>query len=88
MKIKLPKELPTVSEVLSHKNWTGHSLDWLVFFGRVQPAKGASEWVAHLQQEYEKSADFELPLDQIGEYVKIWEQLEYEVLDALLRVEA
>ena len=84
MKIKLP----TALEVLNHKNWTGFSLTELVNLGRVQPERGAGDWVAHFQQEHEKSADFALPLDQIGEYVKIWEQLEYEVLDALLKVEA
>jgi hypothetical protein len=84
MKIKLP----TALEVLNHKNWTGFSLTELVDLGRVQPEIGAGNWVAHFQKEHEKSADFALPLDQIGEYVKIWEQLEYEVLDALLKVEA
>lgn len=84
MKIKLP----TALEVLNHKNWTGFSLTELVNLGRVQPERGAGDWVAHFQKEHEKSADFALPLDQIGEYVKIWEQLEYEVLDALLKVEA
>jgi hypothetical protein len=79
-------ELPSVDDVLNRKNWTGHSLKELVEFGRVTPNKGAEDWIV-AEQKKQLDAGFELPFDKIGEYVKIWEQLEYEVLDALVAIQ-
>ena len=83
MKIKLP----TVNDILDRKNWTGHTLAELVSFGRITPNEGADKWIQAVQAE-QIQAGYQLPLDAIGEYVKIWEQLEYEVLDSLVEIQA
>jgi hypothetical protein len=83
MKIKLP----TVNEILDRTNWTGHSLAELVSSGRVNPNEGADKWIQAVQAE-QIQAGYQVPLDAIGEYVKIWEQLEYEVLDRLVEIQA
>ncbi len=83
MKIKLP----TVNDILDRTNWTGHSLAELVSFGRITPNEGADKWIQAVQAEQIK-AGYQVPLDAIGEYVKIWEQLEYEVLDRLVEIQA
>ena len=82
MKIKIP----SLEEVLNRRSWTGYSLRELVESGRVKPNEGAKNWIL---AEQKKAFDegFILPYDKIGEYVKIWEQLEYEVLDALVMVQ-
>jgi len=80
-------KLPSVDDVLNRKNWTGLSLAELVEAGRVQPNKGADGWIQSMQAEQIKDG-YEIPLDKIGEYVKVWEQLEYEVLDRLVQIEA
>tara|TARA_R110000787_G_scaffold272476_1_gene379933 strand:+ start:109 stop:366 length:258 start_codon:yes stop_codon:yes gene_type:complete len=83
MKIKLP----TVNDILDRKNWTGHTLAELVSFGRITPNEGADKWIQAVQAE-QIQAGYQVPLDAIGEYVKIWEQLEYEVLDSLVEIQA
>jgi hypothetical protein len=83
MKIKLP----SVEDVLNRTNWTGLSLAELVATGRVQPNDGADKWIQSMKAEQIKAGKLP-PLDQIGEYVKVWEQLEYEVLDRLVQIEA
>ena len=83
MKIKLP----SANEVLDRKNWTGHTLAELVSFGQVSPNDGADKWIQALQAEQIKDG-YQVPLDSIGEYIKIWEQLEYEVLDRLVEIQA
>lgn len=83
MKIKLP----TVNDILNRKNWTDYTLAELVSFGRVTPNEGADKWIQAAQAEQLK-AGYRVPLDKIGEYVKIWEQLEYEVLDRLVEIQA
>ena len=80
-------KLPSVEDVLNRKNWTGLTLAELVDAGRVQPNEGADGWIQAMQAEQIKDG-FEVPLDKIGEYVKIWEQLEYEVLDRLVEIKA
>ena len=80
-------ELPTVNDVLERTNWTGHTLAELVSFGRVTPSEGADQWIQSVQAE-QIQAGYQVPLDAIGEYVKIWEQLEYEVLDRLVEIQA
>jgi len=59
----------------------------MVSFGRVTPNEGADKWIQSVQAE-QIQAGYEVPFDAIGEYVKIWEQLEYEVLDALVEIQA
>jgi len=83
MKIKLP----TVNDILDRTNWTGHTLAELVSFGRITPNEGADKWIQAVQAE-QIQAGYQVPLDAIGEYVKIWEQLEYEVLDSLVEIQA
>jgi hypothetical protein len=83
MKIKLP----TVEEILNRKNWTDYTLAELVSFGRVTPNDGADNWIQAAQEEQLK-AGYIVPFDRIGEYVKVWEQLEYEVLDRLVEIQA
>ena len=83
MKIKLP----TVNDILDRKNWTGHTLAELVSFGRITPSEGADKWIQAVQAE-QIQAGYQVPLDAIGEYVKIWEQLEYKVLDSLVEIQA
>ena len=83
MKIKLP----TVNDILDRKNWTDHTLAELVSFGRITPNEGADKWIQAVQAE-QIQAGYQVPLDAIGEYVKIWEQLEYEVLDSLVEIQA
>jgi len=83
MKIKLP----TVNDILDRTNWTGHTLAELVSFGRITPNEGADKWIQAVQAE-QIQAGYQVPLDAIGEYVKIWEQLEYEVLDSLIEIKA
>mgnify|MGYP003638430338 FL=1 len=83
MKIKLP----TVNDILDRKNWTGHTLAELVSFGRITPNEGADKWIQAVQAE-QIQAGYQVSLDAIGEYVKIWEQLEYEVLDSLVEIQA
>jgi len=83
MKIKLP----SVDDVLNRKNWTGQSLADLVEADAIQPNEGADKWIQAMQAEQIKDG-YEVPLDRIGEYVKIWEQLEYEVLDRLVEIKA
>ena len=83
MKIKLP----SVDDVLNRKNWTGLSLAELVEAGLVQPNKGADALIQSMQAE-QIQGGYDVPLDKIGEYVKVWEQLEYEVLDSLVQIEA
>jgi len=83
MKIKLP----TVNDILDRKNWTGHTLAELVSFGRITPNEGADKWIQAVQAE-QIQAGYQVPLDAIGEYVKIWEQLEYKVLDSLVEIQA
>ena len=80
-------KLPTVNQVLDRKNWTGHTLAELVSFGRVSPNDGADKWIQALQVE-QINDGYQVPLDSIGEYIKIWEQLEYEVLDRLVEIQA
>ena len=83
MKIKLP----TVNDILDRKNWTGHTLAELVSFGRITPSEGADKWIQAVQA-VQIQAGYQVPLDAIGEYVKIWEQLEYKVLDSLVEIQA
>ena len=83
MKIKLP----TVNEILDRTNWTGHSLAELVSFGRITPNEGADKWIQAAQAQ-QIQAGYQVTLDAIGEYIKIWEQLEYEVLDRLVEIQA
>jgi alpha-glucuronidase len=83
MKIKLP----TVNDILDRKNWTGHTLAELVSFGRITPNEGADKWIQAVQAE-QIQAGYQVSLDAIGEYVKIWEQLEYKVLDSLVEIQA
>tara|TARA_R110000764_G_scaffold3572_1_gene14851 strand:+ start:375 stop:632 length:258 start_codon:yes stop_codon:yes gene_type:complete len=83
MKIKLP----TVNDILDRKNWTGHTLAELVSFGRITPNEGADKWIQAVQAE-QIQAGYQVSLDAIGEYVKIWEQLEYKVLDSLVKIQA
>lgn len=83
MKIKLP----TVDQVINRKNWTEHTLAELVSFGRISPSDGADKWIQAMQAEQIK-AGYIVPLDKIGEYVKIWEQLEWEVLDRLVEIQS
>lgn len=83
MKIKLP----SVEDVLNRKNWTGLSLAELVEAGRVQPNNGADGWIQSMQAEQIQDG-YDVPMDRIGEYVTAWEQLEYEVLDRLVQIEA
>tara|TARA_R110002012_G_scaffold283412_1_gene473779 strand:- start:681 stop:971 length:291 start_codon:yes stop_codon:yes gene_type:complete len=80
-------KLPTVNEILDRTNWTGHSLAELVSFGRITPNEGADKWIQAVQAEQIK-AGYQVPLDAIGEYVKTWEQLEYDVLDRLVEIQA
>jgi len=80
-------KLPTVNDILDRKNWTGHTLAELVSFGRVTPNDGADKWIQSVQAEQIKNG-YQVPLDAIGEYVKIWEQLEYEVLDRLVELQS
>lgn len=79
--------IPTVNEILDRTNWTGHSLAELVSFGGITPNEGADKWIQAVQAE-QIQAGYQVPLDAIGEYVKIWEQLEYEVLDRLVEIQA
>jgi hypothetical protein len=83
MKIKLP----SVDDVLNRKNWTGLSLAELVEAGRVQPNKGADDWIQSMQAEQIQDG-YDVPMDEIDDYVTAWEQLEYEVLDRLVQIEA
>ena len=80
-------KLPTVNEILDRTNWTGHSLAELVSFGRITPNEGADKWIQAVQAEQIK-AGYQVPLDAIGDYVKTWEQLEYDVLDRLVEIQA
>lgn len=79
-------KLPSVDDLLNRKNWTGYSLKELVEFGRVTPNQGAEDCIV-AEQKKQLDAGFVLPFDKVGEYIKIWEQLEYEVLDALVAIE-
>ena len=83
MKIKLP----SVEDVLNRKNWTGLSLAELVEAGRVQPNNGVDGWIQSFQAEQIQEG-CDVPMDEIDEYVTAWEQLEYEVLDRLVQIEA
>ena len=80
-------KLPTVNDILDRTNWTGHTLAELVSFGRITPNEGADKWIQAVQAE-QIQAGYQVPLDAIGEYVKIWEQLEYKVLDSLVEIQA
>ena len=78
---------PSVNEILNRKNWTGFTLADLVSFGRVTPDEGADQWIQSVQAE-QIQAGQEVLFDDIDEFVKIWEQLECEVLDRLVEIQA
>jgi len=78
---------PSVNEILNRKNWTGFTLADLVPFGRVTPDEGADQWIQSVQAE-QIQAGQEVLFDDIDEFVKIWEQLECEVLDRLVEIQA
>ena len=80
-------KLPTVNDILERTNWTGHTLAELVSFGRVTPNEGADKWIQSVQAE-QIQAGQEVLFDDIEEFVKIWEQLECEVLDRLVEIQA
>ena len=83
----MKNKLPTVNEILNRKNWTGFTLADLVSFGRVAPNEGADQWIQSVQAE-QIQAGYEVSFDDIDEFVEIWEQLEYEVLDRLVEIQA
>ena len=80
-------ELPTVNDVLERASWTGRTLAELVSLGRITPNEGADQWIQWLQSEQIQAGN-QVPLDAIVEYVKSWEQLEHEVLDRLVEIQA
>jgi hypothetical protein len=51
------------------------------------PNNGADGWIQSMQAEQIQDG-YNVPMDKIDDYVTAWEQLEYEVLDRLVQIEA
>ena len=77
--------LPTVKEVINHKNWTGLSLKELVDAGRLQACEGASNWITHFEQEAIKDGQYEYTadIDQIHLHLEKTDMLQAAVINEL-----
>jgi len=85
MKIQKLPTLPTVEDVISWKNWTGHSLAELVEFGRVTPKSGANDWVRMFEIEQAKTGA-RVAISDLKEYISKWECLEGKVFAELVAI--
>jgi len=74
--------LPTVKEVINHKNWTGLSLKELVDAGRLQASEGASNWITHFEQEAIKDGQY-IDIDQIHSHLEKTDMLQAAVINEL-----
>jgi hypothetical protein len=78
--------LPTVDQVLNHRNWTGLSLRELVEAGRVKPHEG-DKWIETILTERWKAGGEIVPHDESKAFLEALSGLECDVLEALCGLE-